>query len=98
MRATTIALLALFALCTTSVFAVNPSVNERGALVRVVTQWNAGCDGSKRTSWDNMVRAWYNDIKDTRSTPWGTVQTPGGATGFTRTARSSTLNSPTPAS
>ncbi len=71
MRATTIALLALFALCTTSVFAVNPSVNERGALVRVVTQWNAGCDGSKRTSWDNMVRAWYNDIKDTRSTPWG---------------------------
>ena len=42
----------------------SPPAGEKDALVRVVTQWTADCDGSKRTSWDDMVRAWYNDITD----------------------------------
>ena len=58
-------------LTSASALAANPVHGERGALVRCVTQWTSNCDGSKRTSWDNMVRAWYNDIKDTRSTPKG---------------------------
>lgn len=49
----------------------NPPTSERGVLVRVITQWTGGCDGSKRTAWDNMVRAWYNDITNSGSTPGG---------------------------
>ncbi|HLP41085.1 MAG TPA: DUF6345 domain-containing protein [Fibrobacteria bacterium] len=32
------------------------------AKMYAVTTWNAGCGGSTRDSWDNMVEDWYNDI------------------------------------
>ncbi len=48
-----------------------PSTSSKSAVVRVITQWTADCSGSKRTSWDNMVRAWYDDITDNDSTPHG---------------------------
>lgn len=44
--------------------AAEPVAAEKGALVRVITRWDAGCDASNRSDWDDMVRAWYNDITD----------------------------------
>ena len=29
----------------------------------VITTWDGGCDGDRRDDWDNMVEAWYNDIR-----------------------------------
>ncbi|HEY3243872.1 MAG TPA: DUF6345 domain-containing protein [Phycisphaerae bacterium] len=49
----------------------NPPASEREVLVRVVTQWNDACSGSRRTSWDDMVRAWYNEITDGDAAPGG---------------------------
>lgn len=34
------------------------------AKMYAVTTWNGGCGGSTRNSWDDMVRAWYDDITD----------------------------------
>ena len=48
-----------------------PPEGDKGALVKVVTQWNSTCDASNRTSWDNMVRGWYNDITDDDGRPDG---------------------------
>lgn len=35
------------------------------AKMYAVTIWNAGCGGSQRDSWDDMVAAWYDEITDT---------------------------------
>lgn len=35
------------------------------AKMYAVTTWNAGCGGSTRDSWDNMVKAWYDDVTNT---------------------------------
>jgi hypothetical protein len=32
------------------------------AKMYAVTNWNAGCSGSTRNSWDDMVKAWYDDV------------------------------------
>ena len=48
-----------------------PSMAEREALVRVISKWDAGCDGSERSSWDNMVYAWYSDVVNPLPPPWG---------------------------
>ena len=50
-----------------------PGESEKGALVICITQWNGGCGTTddNRTSWDNMVDGWYDDITDDASTPWG---------------------------
>lgn len=49
----------------------NPSLGERGALVRVVTRWNSSCSGSTRSAWDNMVDGWYDDLTNSSSLPSG---------------------------
>jgi hypothetical protein len=48
-----------------------PSASEKEALALVVSKWNSSCSGSNRTSWDNMVDAWYDDFTDSSSTPQG---------------------------
>lgn len=48
-----------------------PSSSEKEAVVLVVSKWNGDCDASNRTSWDNMLDAWYDDITDSGSTPGG---------------------------
>jgi hypothetical protein len=48
-----------------------PSVPEREAVVRVVSQWDLSCEASNRSSWDNMVRAWYDEITNPLPLPWG---------------------------
>lgn len=35
------------------------------AKMYAVTTWDAGCGGSTRNSWDNMVKDWYDDITNT---------------------------------
>lgn len=42
----------------------NPPDSERGAIVRVVSQWNSSCDASNREDWDNMVDNWYDDLTE----------------------------------
>ena len=32
------------------------------AKMYAVTVWNAGCAGSTRSTWDDMVAAWYDEI------------------------------------
>jgi hypothetical protein len=39
-----------------------PSRAEREVSYRVVTVWDQGCDGSTRTSWDNMIHGWFNGL------------------------------------
>ena len=34
------------------------------AKMYAVTVWNAGCAGSTRSTWDDMVDAWYDEITD----------------------------------
>lgn len=36
-----------------------PSLNEREAAVRAISNWNSDCDGGARSSWDDMANAWY---------------------------------------
>lgn len=48
-----------------------PASGSKEAVVRVITQWTGGCSGDKRTSWDNMVDAWYDEITDDDGSPWG---------------------------
>lgn len=48
-----------------------PPERERAALVRVVTQWDSSCDASNRYGWGTMLNDWYEDITDSRRTPWG---------------------------
>ncbi len=48
-----------------------PAASDKEALVIVVTQWTGGCSGSRRTSWDDMIDAWYDDFTDTRAAPSG---------------------------
>ncbi len=48
-----------------------PSSGSKQALVRVVNHWDSSCDASTRWDWDNMADAWYDEIRDTRSTPKG---------------------------
>lgn len=40
-------------------------------VVRAISKWDAGCDGGQRDSWDNMARAWYDEITDNWPWPWG---------------------------
>jgi hypothetical protein len=45
--------------------------NEHEAAAYVITRWNGGCDGDRRDYWDNMVSAWYDDIRDDSPLPRG---------------------------
>lgn len=35
------------------------------AKMYAISVWNAGCSGSARPDWDDMVRAWYDEITQT---------------------------------
>lgn len=37
----------------------------------VITSWDAGCDANRIDDWDNMVRAWYNAVRDVSPPPDG---------------------------
>lgn len=64
--------LLVLALCAISSAAYHrPPSSERGALVKVISKWNSTCSGSERSSWDNMVDGWYDDITNDWPTPWG---------------------------
>ena len=41
------------------------------AKMRVITTWNAGCSGATRSSWDNMVDGWYDEITNDLFIPIG---------------------------
>lgn len=41
------------------------------AKMYAVTTWNAGCSGSTRSSWDDMVKAWYDDVTNTGTSFFG---------------------------
>ena len=42
--------------------ATRPVSAQREAKIYAVTTWDAGCPGSKRSWWDNMADAWYDEI------------------------------------
>jgi len=37
----------------------------------VITRWNGDCDANRVDDWDNMVRAWYNEISNNAALPNG---------------------------
>jgi len=41
-----------------------PEHGEKGAAVKVITEWDAGCSGNTRKGWDNMCDAWYDEIRN----------------------------------
>ncbi len=56
-----------------ALFAGGPALAEQAkeVVVRAISKWDAGCDGGQRDSWDNMARAWYDEITDAGWSPWG---------------------------
>ncbi|HYV17444.1 MAG TPA: DUF6345 domain-containing protein [Verrucomicrobiae bacterium] len=48
-----------------------PAENEREAMVRVLTNWNMGCDGASRGPWKDMAQAWYDEITNGAAVPGG---------------------------
>ena len=53
-----------------ALLAVPDDAWSRDAAGRVITLWNGGCSGSTRGWWDNMVRAWYDEVSNTAPI-WG---------------------------
>jgi hypothetical protein len=39
-----------------------PASARLEAKMYAITVWNAGCSGSTRNTWDDMVDAWYDEI------------------------------------
>ena len=37
----------------------------------VITRWNGGCDANRIDDWDNMVRAWYDEMTNDAAPPNG---------------------------
>ncbi len=48
-----------------------PALNEREAMVRVITTWDKGCSGASRGPWDDMAQAWYDEITNDAAAPGG---------------------------
>src|SRR5262245_24318178 len=48
-----------------------PAENEREAMVRVLTNWNMGCDAASRGPWKDMAQAWYDEITNGAAVPGG---------------------------
>ncbi len=46
-----------------------PPTSERGVVVRSVSKWNGGCSGNNISSWDNMIRKWYDEMCDAGAHP-----------------------------
>ncbi len=45
--------------------------NNREVMAYVIAHWDGDCDADERRNWDNMVRAWYNDIRNEEPAPDG---------------------------
>jgi hypothetical protein len=45
--------------------------NNREVMAYVISTWDGDCDGSQRDYWDEMVRAWFNDISNDAPAPDG---------------------------
>lgn len=41
------------------------------AKMYAVTTWNAGCSGATRSDWDDMVKAWYNNVTNSGTSIFG---------------------------
>ena len=67
----------LAALSATALLGSPPAVraaddgNNREVMAYVISHWDGDCDADQRSNWDNMVRAWYDDIRDDRPSPAG---------------------------
>ncbi|TWT46243.1 hypothetical protein RAS1_26920 [Phycisphaerae bacterium RAS1] len=49
-----------------------PPLSGRSVLARVCTNWDeSNCNGGDRGSWDNMVKAWYDDLTNGSAAPSG---------------------------
>jgi hypothetical protein len=74
-RVMLVAVLAVAAATAWTAFAATPAQSDKGALVRVNTVWNWpgswACTGSERPNWDNMAKAWYDDLTNTSAPPTG---------------------------
>lgn len=44
---------------------------QREAKVYAISDWDAGCSGSQRSSWDDMAVAWYDEITNPGFSFWG---------------------------
>ena len=76
---------ALLALALAGGFLAPPAVvraaddaNNQEVMAFVITNWNAGCDADRADDLDNMVRAWYYEMKNDAPAPDGH-----GATAYT---------------
>jgi hypothetical protein len=45
--------------------------NNREVMAYVISHWDGDCDADDRENWDNMVRAWYEDIRNDAPGPDG---------------------------
>ena len=60
------------ALATAAVMSLPQTAAARyEAKMYAVTVWNAGCAGSTRSTWDDMVDAWYDEITDAGTSIFG---------------------------
>jgi hypothetical protein len=48
-----------------------PGHSAKGAMVKVITEWDSSCTGNTRGSWDNMCDSWYDEICNDSSEPSG---------------------------
>ncbi len=46
-------------------------VDEKEAAIYVVTRWDQDCDADRRSEWDDMVEAWFNEIGNDGALPGG---------------------------
>jgi hypothetical protein len=54
-----------------TMFLVADAVSALEAKMYAVTTWDAGCSGGTRSSWDDMVRAWYNETTNAGTSFFG---------------------------
>jgi hypothetical protein len=45
--------------------------NNQEVTAFVITHWDGGCDADERDDWDNMVRAWYDNLQNDAPAPDG---------------------------
>ena len=72
MKPSTVALALIVGLCgpPTATRALDDG-NNHEVMAYVISTWDGDCDADERENWDNMVRAWYNDIRNDAPAPAG---------------------------